>query len=174
MEIIIQREKDSFYTFLSFLIMAAAVALLVFLYNFAGNVVFVPTPFILFAAGIMARLVYINHNRVEFEYSLHSGILNIDKLVNQTKRQPVIKLPASDILTFGRYNDSVDEEYKGTREGIKYLDCSSGREDVDVYYFTCHQNKGRYLVIFEPNEKLLSMLKGSNSVIGKALLNDNK
>ncbi|NLN04623.1 MAG: hypothetical protein GX166_07385, partial [Clostridiaceae bacterium] len=133
MEIIIQREKDTFYTFLSFLIMTAAVVLLVMLFNFAGNIVFVPMPFILFAAGILARLVYINHNKVEYEYSLHAGIFNIDKLVNQAKRQPVIKLPASDILTFGSYNDSVNEEYKGAREGIKYIDCTSGRDDVDLY-----------------------------------------
>ena len=47
MEIIIKRETDSFYTFLSFMIMVAAVVLLVLLYNFAGYIVFVPTPFIL-------------------------------------------------------------------------------------------------------------------------------
>ncbi len=171
MEIIIKRETDSFYTFLSFMIMVAAVVLLVLLYNFAGYIVFVPTPFILFAAGIVSRLVYINYNKVEFEYSLHSGIFNIDKLVNQAKRQPVIKLPASDILTFGRYNDSVVDKYK---DGTKHVDCSSGRDDVDLYYFTCHQNQGRFLIIFEPNEKLLAMLKGYSSVVAKALLKDNK
>ena len=174
MEIIIRREKDSFYTLLSAIIVIAAIAFLIFLYNFAGNVVFVPTPFVLFAAGILARLVYINNNEVEFEYALHSGILNIDKLINQAKRQPIIKLPAADILTFGRYNHDDNDINKESREVEKCIDCSSGNEDADLYYFTCRHNKGKYMIIFEPNPKMLSMLKGFSSSVNKALLLENK
>lgn len=175
MELIVSKQKDNFYTFLSALIVIIAVAILILIYKFAGNIVFTIVPVILFAGGLFARIVYINNNKVEFEYSFNTGILNIDKIINQTRRHHVMKITVSDILTFGMYNPNDNEIYKKSKEVEKFLDCSSEREDVDSYYFTCnYENKGVYMVVFEPNDKFLSVLKGSSSAVNKGLMTQKK
>lgn len=148
---------------------------MIFIYEVAGVVVFTIAPIVLFVGGLFSRLVYINNNKVEFEYSINTGILNIDKIINQSKRHHIIKVPVSDIVTFGKYNSNDNDIYKKSKEVEKFLDCSSDREDVDCYYFTCnYENKGIYMVAFEPNDKFLSIMKGSSSAVNKGLLTQHK
>lgn len=173
MEIIVSKEKDNFITLLSAVIVIVAIVFLILLFRFAGVVVFIPAPFVIFASAIFARHIYINNNKVEFEYSLNAGILNIDRIINQSKRYPVIKIQVSDILTFGRYSDNDTGMYKESKKADKFVDCGSGRDDSNLYYFTCNfENRGIYMFVFEPGAKILSTMKSLNSIINKSLLTD--
>ncbi len=175
MELIISKEKDSFINLLCVLIIILAVALIILLYNFAGVIAFAPAPFILFAGGLFARYLYISYNKVEFEYVVSAGILNIDKILNQSKRLPIVKITVSDILSFGEYTYDDKNVYKMAKEAVKFIDCGNGNEESLHYYFTCnYENRGIHMYVITPDNKFLTILKGGNSVINKALMLDKK
>ncbi len=146
-----------------------AAALLTFgLYKLAGRIAFVPAPFLLIGAVLAARYTLMM-SRVEFEYSVNSGVLNIDAIYDQTRRKPVINAAASAITSFGRLCD--DEAKQAARGAQKTVYCSSSDENEQAYYFVCpNENRGAFMYVFEPDEKVLHALEVFNPLINRYLL----
>ncbi len=142
---------------------AAAVLLTFGLYKLAGRIAFVPAPFLLIGALLASRYT-IMMSKVEYEYSVNTGVLNIDAIYDQTKRRHVINVNASSITAFGRLCD--DKAKDDASRVKKAIYCSSSDEDEQAFYFVCpNENKGDFMYIFEPDKQVLRAIEAYNPMI---------
>lgn len=156
-ELIIAKKKDSSAIFFNFLIIFAGIVICYFLYRAAGGpAMWTVAPFIMIAVIFIVRWLVIQ-SRIEYEYVLSSGTLNIDIIINQTKRKPVINTPIAKINEFGKLTEQSARKANINDKNI--IICGNTDEDDDAYYFTCQNaNKGINMFVFNPNAKMLNIL----------------
>ncbi|MDR0287058.1 MAG: hypothetical protein LBI03_05025 [Clostridiales bacterium] len=126
-------------------------------------------PFIMIGAGAVVWWLIVQ-SRVEFEYSLSGGILNIDEIINERKRQHLVDIPITKIIKFGKVSD--DTFKAELTRNVKIMDCSSkDNENVENMYFLIaeYENKGLCLIIFEPNIKMIIRLQSLNPIALKKI-----
>ena len=159
----VKKQDHSTAIILVILYFVAAIGLSFGLYKLAGRIAFVPAPFLLMAAILAARYTLMM-SRVEYEYSVNTGVLNIDAIYDQTKRKPIIQTNISAIQNFGKLSDASAKTE--SQNAVKVINCSSGDEDENAYYFVCpNENKGNFMYVFEPNESVIKMLKTYSPMI---------
>ncbi len=162
-ELFVKKDKNPMVPFVKAGFYALAGGLFIFLYWAAGVVAFFPLPFFLFGAFICARQYGIA-NDLEFEYSLSAGVLNIDKIMAQTRRRHVVTVAVRDILAFGRAGD--DAAAASEKQAQKILYCGKNDENPDAYYFTCsYEGKGVHMFVFEPDQRMLRSMGAQNAAV---------
>ncbi len=121
------------------------------------SIMFIPTFSILVLAGVCFSAYYLASSRnLEFEYSVTNGDVTIDKIVNRRSRKRVISIDAHNIEKMGKYNP---EEHRQKTYAAS-LTVSATDDGKDAWYFTGnHPQKGRVLVVFSPDEKVLTAMK---------------
>lgn len=163
----VKKKKSGLTPFLVVLYFAAAGLITFGIYKLAGKIAFVPAPFLLIAAILAARYT-VMMTRVEFEYSVNTGTLNIDAIFDQTRRRHVINVNSSAVSKFGRLCD--DSAKTDARAAQKVVYCSSSDENDQAYYFVCaNENKGEYMYVFEPDKDVLHALEIYNPAINRYL-----
>ena len=121
---------------------------------------FLVGPFIMIAVLFIVWWLVIQ-SRIEFEYTLSAGILNIDNLINQSKRKHVIKVQLSSISQFGKLSDETAQQ--ASKAAVKVITCGNADEDDEAYYFTCNYDKnGLYMFIFNPDDRMLNVFSKYN------------
>jgi hypothetical protein len=164
----VKKKSNKLAILLVIVYFAAAVLITFGIYKLAGRIAFVPAPFLLIAA-ILASRYTIMMSKVEYEYSVNTGVLNIDAIYDQTKRRPIINVNSSSITQFGRLCD--DEAKQAARSAQKVIYCSSSDEDEQAYYFVCpNENKGEFMYVFEPDNQVLHAMEVYNPQINRYLL----
>lgn len=111
--------------------------------------------------GVCAGVYFlIKSFNVEYEYVYAGGELTIDKITDQSKRKKIIDLDMQKVELVAEYKSHHMDNYRNN-PALKVFDYSSGDEDAKVYAiaYTDAKNKGLYL--FEPNEKLLKVMRGA-------------
>lgn len=162
-ELIIAIKKDSFKSFVNLLIIAAGIIICYFLYLAAGIIMGLVSPFIMIGVFFIVRWLVVQ-SRIEYEYTLSSGVLNIDRIINQSKRKPVIKVQVSSISQFGKLSDKAAQQ--ASKSAVKVVTCGNTDEDDGAYYFTCNYEKnGLYMFIFNPNDRMLNVISKYNKGI---------
>ena len=165
-EIFVKKKKNPFSLFINLFIFAVGFVLFFLIFKMAGVVAFVPLPFFMFACYLVSYKFNTAQNHCEFEYSYNAGTLNIDKILRQKIRKPVVNVNVSDFTGFGRLNDA-DIQSK-IKSSVKVVFCGESDEKIDSYYFTCNfESKGQYLFVFDPDERLLKALGASSPVANK-------
>jgi hypothetical protein len=77
------KKKSSKLAVLLIIVYFAAAVLITFgIYKLAGRIAFVPAPFLIIGA-ILASMYTRMMSRVEYEYSVNTGALNIDAIYDQ-------------------------------------------------------------------------------------------
>lgn len=166
MEQFVKKEKTFFTTFLVILLYVAAVGLTILLYMAAGRIAFVVAPFFLLAAIIFGKYI-IMMSKVEHEYSISNGVLNIDKIFDQSKRQPLLNIPIIDIPEFGCVTDEA--ALKAEKRAKKVYYCGTNDENEDAFYFVCdYQSKGPFMFVIEPNDQILRTMASYNPAVKRA------
>jgi len=164
LEFIVKRKKEPFWIFICFVIGGLGLAVVAFIYKTAGPIAFIVLPGWAALAAPFIRLVVFHKIKLEFEYSLSAGIFGIEKIHNQAKRSPVVKVPVSDITAFGRMSDAGADEW--LKKATKVVYCNIEEDNDASYYFICDvDHKGDEMYIFDPNDKLINALKRYNPVI---------
>lgn len=159
----VKRKKSAFSTILVIVYFAVAVLLTFGLYKLAGRIAFVPAPFLLIGALLAARYT-IMMSKVEYEYSVNTGVLNIDAIYDQTKRKPIINVNASSVTKFGRLCDDNAKSDAANVKKVVY--CSSSDEDDQAFYFVCpNENKGEFMYVFEPDKQVLHAIETYSPLI---------
>lgn len=165
-EIFVKKKKNPFTPVVNIVIFAVGIALFFLILKLAGVVAFVPLPFFLFACYLVSYKYSTSQNHCEFEYSYNAGTLNIDMILRQKIRKPVVNVNASDITHFGRVNDSDAKSV--AKSSTKVVYCGESDEKEDSYYFTCNfESKGQYMFVFDPDNKLLNALSATSPVCNK-------
>ncbi len=94
-------------------------------------------------------------NKVEFDYSVMGNIFYIDKVINKKNRKKFVKMEINSIEDMGKIEgDNIPSaRYARTR------DCSNGNE-ADSYYCVYRESgKGKCLLIFSPNQKIIEGMR---------------
>jgi hypothetical protein len=98
----------------------------------------------------------VSSRNLEYEYSVTNGDITIDKIINRSRRKRVVSIDAHDVESIGKYNPE-EHSQKSYDSRIFASENDSGK---DAWYFAGHSaKKGNVLVVFNPNEKVLSAIK---------------
>ncbi len=91
---------------------------------------------------------------VEFDYSVMGNTLSVDKVINSAKRKKAARVEISTIEFFGKLSDEEVPNYKYGKQ----RDVSDG-VDENTYFCVYTSDKGKCLLLFSPNERILNGMK---------------
>lgn len=112
--------------------------------------------FFLFLFGIYIVWYVFSIQRVEYEYSVSGGIIEISKIIALRKRKTMCKLQISDIEILDKDEKAID-----SMRFAKRIEAFADINDKNNYYAVFNSAAyGRTLLVFAPNEKILNAMKG--------------
>lgn len=138
-------------TMIKFAVIAGVIAL-IFVGFLSGNMLLSMVGVI----GGICAFMFLPRLNVMYEYVFCDGQLDFDKIMAGEKRKHMYRLDFDNVTVMAPINSHALDNYK---QGVKKLDFSSLEPDRKVYGIV--ENKGdlQTLVLFEPNEKMLSYIK---------------
>lgn len=115
---------------------------------------------------ILFGLVYlfyrlISNTNMEYEYCFTNGALDVDKILNRRSRKKFTSLNARSIDKMARANDPEFERLMKD-SGVKKLHACSLVQAPDTYYVLFSNEKGRQMLLFNPNDKIKDGFKRFN------------
>ncbi len=111
----------------------------------------------IFIIGIYIAWYVITSLRVEFEYSVASGALDIAKIISKRKRKKVCKVDIKDIELFCKADDKRLNEKRYTKHFYAAADPSDNENTYCAVYHSAVW--GRTLLVFTPDEKIRGAMK---------------
>ncbi len=99
----------------------------------------------------------LRRENLEFEYIFTSGILDIDKIINQTSRKRLFSIDVREIHIMVK--KSAEVSYGEFKNFNKEYDFSSGLEKENTYVFIFKHEQELIKIIFEPDEKVLKSIR---------------
>ena len=111
--------------------------------------------------GGLAVLIYLYKDRIkmEYEYTFTNGQLDFAQVFNNRKRKNlgtmnIKNLEACGLVSSGSFNRYIN------MQGIKRANWFLNRE-AELLYFFYQKNSEKHIIIIEPNEEMLGMIKRS-------------
>jgi hypothetical protein len=100
-----------------------------------------------------------NNQRIEYDYTFTNGVLDIAKVINNSKRK---KLLSADIREFETIAPISDEGFNRmlNHPGIKKLNYFLNRGGL--YYGVFTKDGAKTLLVFEPSDEMIAMFKKFN------------
>ncbi len=112
--------------------------------------------FFIFLIGIYVVWYVFSIQKVEYEYSVSSGVLEISKIIALRKRKSMCKLQISDIDILDKDEKAIDKMHFAKR-----IEAFADINDENNYYAVFNSAAyGKTLLVFAPNEKILNAMKG--------------
>ncbi len=110
-----------------------------------------------FFLGWFILFKFKNRYNVNYDYVFVSGEIRIARVINTTKRKPVARLQAEDIIQIGDVDTPSFEEVQA-EPNMKIVYCSSNAEPSEGKFFMYIRinNDGKKLYILECREELLA------------------
>ena len=94
----------------------------------------------------------------EFEYSVTNNLFDVDKIIAKSRRKRLVSMDIKNIDDIGEYNPA---KFSGRKFDLTINAVGNPTNDGIIYVVTRHPTKGKTLVIFQPNEKIVNALKKS-------------
>ena len=97
--------------------------------------------------------------RVEHEYILTNGELDIDRIIARRRRKRLFSVDISSFEMFAPVNEANQKDLAHFSRTLKITDCGSAPSAPDRFFavFTPKKGgKGRTLLIFEPDERMVA------------------
>ena len=111
----------------------------------------------IFIIGIYLTWFVISSQRVEFEYAVAGGTLDIAKITDKRKRKRIVKVDVREIDLFCKADDKRLEKMNFTKRFIAAGDPTDAENTYCLVYNS--QAYGRTLIAFTPNEKIINAMK---------------
>lgn len=111
---------------------------------------------VLLVAIIIAAIVLIRRQNVEFEYTLNDNYLEIDKIFAKSSRKNMTSVEISSVEEFSAETRSV-KELKNDYQTV--YDCAGNDGEVYSIVYPGTGDEGRCILLFTPNEKMLESLR---------------
>ena len=150
-EFMISKKKGAkeFFFAVGLYVLALLISLFALPFKFIG-------PLVVVGSFYGAYFLSLNINK-EFEYILTDTDLDVDLIIAKRKRKRLLSLEGKDInlvasVNDPRHNHVLNEQY------TKTIDTKSYTNTREVYFLTYNKD-GKNILYFEPNEKMLNMLK---------------
>lgn len=111
---------------------------------------------LLLAAGVIYGTYFlISGMSIEYEYILTNGEIDVDKIIARRKRKRLITVDTRTFTEFGLYKSAPKVD-----SNVTVIMACSSTEDPNTYYAVCdHAKFGKCMLVFNPNEKILSHAK---------------
>lgn len=110
---------------------------------------------ILIAICFGAYFLIVSRN-LEFEYSITNGDITVDKIINRSKRKRIVSFDTHLVEEMGKYEA---EKHQG-KSYEKRLFVGESANGKDAWYMTFRTPElGNTLLVFNPNEKVLTAIK---------------
>lgn len=120
-------------------------------------------PIFLLAAGfaVYFTLKIAAKLNLEFEYCVTNGLLDIDKIINRSDRKRLISVEVNTFDRFEKY-DAKKADFDPKKFDAFVNAVADPASNNDIYAATVrHPVKGRMLILFQPNEKVLKTVQQS-------------
>ena len=110
----------------------------------------------------LAVLLWIKKDslRVEYEYSFTNGTLDVSMVLNNSKRRYLAEIPMKIVESCGSVNHPSFNRYLNDKT-LKKHNWFLNR-DNKLYYFFFSKNNVKHLVVLEPSDEMIEMMKGRN------------
>ncbi len=133
-------------------IMMAAVLLMTVVLTFGSIMSIIAV--VLAIAAVYGTFAFGESMQVEYEYLMTNGEMDIDKIIAQKKRKTLITVDVRKFESFGKYDDSTDED-----ENMTVVICSDNIASHEYYADLNHPEHGSTRIIFSPSSKMLEAMK---------------
>ncbi len=151
-EQLVERKKDSKSRMKKIALIIGGIILTFLSFEFLFSLSFILIALIWF----MVYFFYVREN-VEYEYSFTSGELDIDKIMNRSKRKHMLTVDVREFEIMVKKN--LENDYRELNNFTKSYDYSSGEINENVYIAVFRKDKERVKLTFEPNEKTLNSIR---------------
>jgi len=151
-EKIVPKRKTIFHAIMAILIMIIALVLCLVLLVFSLKLGF------LLSVGVvyLAYKILASFN-IEYEYSVTNNYIDIDKIINQSKRVSLFSGDCKDFELVAR-KDS-DKHHSSFEKIPQKIIAVSSMDAEDIYFILTSNDRGRLIIYFEPNEKMLESFR---------------
>ena len=121
-----------------------------------GSIIF------LLAAGVVYGAYYlITSSNQEFECSLVNTEMDIDKIINKTRRKRLTTASIRGLEAFGTKNNPDYESYLNNSVVNKIYACRDENAD-DVFFIVYNQSNKKMMLIFNPSERIIEQIVKRN------------
>jgi len=124
------------------------------------GIIDISTIIIMVVCGALAYLCFVlkNNQRIEYDYTFTNGILDIAKIINNSKRKKLLSVDVREFEVIAPISDEGFKRmlhHKGIQNRYNYfLNRGSG-----LYYGIFTQDGAKSMLVFEPSEKLVELFK---------------
>ncbi len=118
-----------------------------------------PALLITLAFAAIAVGIFLFHDRLltEYEYTFTNGALDFAQVYNNKKRKSLGSLNVKTVDAFGKVNSGSFQRYLKTPD-VKQMRWFLNR-DAELYYFYFSKDSAKKMIILEPSEELVGMIK---------------
>ncbi len=95
--------------------------------------------------------------KMEYEYTFTNGIIDFAQVFNNKKRKNLGSMNVRNVEAFGEVASGSFKRYSGM-QGIKLINWFLNR-DAKLYYFYFVKDNSRKMIIIEPSDTLVDMIK---------------
>ncbi len=105
----------------------------------------------------------IRRQNIEYEYVFVNGELEVDVIYAKSVRRNLVRVRVADITHCARRDDArFDKEYDNVPAHLLLISAVSNKPGAKVYYADFLYNAERTRLLFEPNKKILDMMRKYN------------
>lgn len=100
----------------------------------------------------------------EYEYSVTNGDLDVDAIYGQRKRKRLLSVHSKNFELFAPINKNHEQEYlrNKTNRNLTVVDARSSDAAENAYFCVFNKDKGRFMLLFEPDERMIESFKSFN------------
>ncbi len=111
-------------------------------------------------AIIAAVIFFFPRLNVEFEYVFVDGQIDFDRIAGKAKRKTILRVDMEQMEIIAPLGSHALDSYKNMQ--LETKDFSSGNIQNKPFVIIASVGERKYRIIFEPSEKMLSMMKQKN------------
>ena len=93
----------------------------------------------------------------EFEYIITNDIVDVDLIMNKSRRKRLISFTMADTEIIASVKDPIYSEYRN-KQYDRRIYATTGRQEA-IVYFAVVEKQGKTIVFFEPPHEALEMLE---------------
>lgn len=151
-EQLVKKEADFKSLLIKSGIIAGAILIILILYMFSSiTIINLFLPFLIMAVAIGAYYLFTMQN-IEYEYIYTNGDLDIDCIINKSRRKRVFSANINSIEVMAHIEDKgYESEFRNLE---KTLDFSSSKITSNTYIAKLSYNNKMIKLIIEPNESI--------------------
>jgi hypothetical protein len=109
------------------------------------------------AAVILAMFYLLPKLNVDYEYIYVDGQIDFDRITGKAKRKTMMRIDMEQVEIIAPQGSHALDAYTYTK--CEKLDFSSGAKNVKPYIAVANKDGKKYMISFEPNELMLSLIK---------------